>query len=59
MEFILTSLQAFNMNAASRIAYSFTTNWWLIFFVGAIVLCTVLGVKEETQTAFHEEQNIL
>lgn len=59
LKFLLDSFVAFNLNAVNRIAYSFSTNWWLIVFVVAIVICVILGVKEESQTVYREEQNIL
>ena len=59
LRFLLDSFKAFNENAVNRIAYSFSTNWWLILFVAAIVVCVILGVKEESQGVYREEQNIL
>ena len=56
---ILQSLHAFNVNAANHIAYSVTTNWWFMVFVVAAVVSVIMGIKEESASVVHEEQNIL
>ena len=59
LELIRESFLAFNQNAAHHIAYQFRTNWWLIIFVVATIVCVILGVKEQSQSVVKEEQNIL
>ncbi len=56
---ILESLAAFNANAVNHIAYSVTTNWWFMVFVAAAVVSVIMGIKEESASVVHEEQNIL
>lgn len=58
-EMVVTSLTAFNQNAANHIAYSISTNWWFIVFVVAAVICVFMGIQEESASVVREEQNIL
>lgn len=56
---ISESISAFHQNAVNNLAYNFTTNWWLIIIVAAAIASVIMGVKEQSGSVVHEEQNIL
>jgi len=58
-QLLLDSFVAFHKNAASRIAYGVSTNWWLLILIVATIISVILGIIENSEICVREEQNIL
>ena len=56
---MLESFLAFNQNALSNFAYMMKSNLWLSLMLVGVIGTIVLLMKEEVDTAVHEEQNIV
>lgn len=55
----MESFLAFNQNALSNFAYMLTSNFWFSFLLIGVIGTIILYLKEEVDTAVHEEQNII
>lgn len=56
---LMESFLAFNQNALSNFAYMLTSNFWFSFLLIGVIGTIILYLKEEVDTAVHEEQNII
>lgn len=50
---------AFNVNAVSNFVYVLTSNLWFMLMILSVAGTILLLLKEEIDTAVHEEQNII
>ena len=56
---MLESFLAFNQNAFSNFAYMMKSNLWFSLMLVGVIGTIVLLMKEEVDTAVHEEQHIV
>ena len=59
MKEILKSLEAFNTNAISYLAYAITTNLWFILLAAGALVSIILYLKEEISVTVRDEQQVL
>ena len=56
---ILNSLRAFHLNGAYQLVYLMSNNRWYFLIAISAFITILLYMKEETDYAVREEQNIL
>lgn len=59
MKYILKSLEAFNTNAFSYLAYAVTSNLWFVLLAAGALVSILLYLKEEISVTVRDEQQVL
>jgi len=59
MSGIIESLRAFNINAFSYLAYTFSTNLWFVLLAAGALISILLYLKEEVSVTVRDEQQVL
>ena len=59
MKEILKSLEAFNTNAFSYLAYTVTSNLWFVLLAAGALISILLYLKEEISVTVRDEQQVL
>lgn len=59
MSELIQSFIAFNTNGANHLIYIMSINAWFILIAVSALVMVIMQMKEETDYAVREEQNIL
>ena len=59
MKNLFLSFNAFNVNGLNNLVYIMSSNLWSILIALGAAVCVIMKLKEETEYAVREEQNIL